>query len=70
MDIAGKSDSDAPEVLDGVKLAQLAAGDRMSVQHFNIDPGALVVDHSHEHEQAGYSSVVNSSSSSKAKSTP
>ncbi|MFC6734211.1 MULTISPECIES: cupin domain-containing protein [unclassified Haladaptatus] len=54
MDVVSRSDCDAPEVIDGVHLAQLAAGDRMSVQHFTIDPGAYVDDHSHEHEQAGF----------------
>lgn len=54
MDVAGTDDSDSAEVIDGVELAQLAAGERMSVQHFDIGPGAVVDDHSHEHEQAGY----------------
>ncbi|WP_254546840.1 cupin domain-containing protein [Halomarina pelagica] len=54
MDVVHSGDRAAPEVLDGVELAQLAAGERMSVQHFDIGPGAVVGDHSHEHEQAGY----------------
>jgi len=54
MDVVGLDEEGSAEVLDGVNLAQLAAGDRMSVQHFRIEPGALVDDHSHEHEQAGY----------------
>ena len=54
MDVVGLDDEGGSEVLDGVTLAQLAAGDRMSVQHFDIEPGALVDDHSHEHEQAGF----------------
>ena len=54
MDVAGLDDEGSSEVLDGVRLAQLAAGDRMSVQHFDIEPGAGVDDHSHEHEQAGF----------------
>jgi quercetin dioxygenase-like cupin family protein len=54
MNVEGLDDEGSTEVLDGVKLAQLAAGERMSVQHFVIEPGALVDDHSHEHEQAGY----------------
>jgi quercetin dioxygenase-like cupin family protein len=48
------SDRDAVEATDGVYLAQLAAGDRMSIQHFRIDPGATVPKHSHEHEQTGF----------------
>lgn len=42
------------EVVDGVHLTQLAAGDEMSVQHFHIEPGATVPEHSHHHEQTGY----------------
>ena len=54
MDVVGLDDEGSTEVLDGVKLAQLAAGERMSVQHFDIAPGSGVDDHSHEHEQAGF----------------
>lgn len=42
------------EALDGVHLAQLAAGDRMSVQYFFVEPGERVPEHSHEHEQVGF----------------
>ena len=42
------------EPLPGVRLAQLAAGERMSLQHFDIDPGASVEVHSHHHEQLGF----------------
>jgi len=42
------------EVVDGVHLTQLAAGERMSIQHFHIEPGARVPEHSHEHEQTGF----------------
>ncbi|WP_227374530.1 cupin domain-containing protein [Haladaptatus halobius] len=48
------SDRDAVEATDGVYLAQLAAGDRMSIQHFRIESGATVPKHSHEHEQTGF----------------
>ncbi|MEF8842417.1 MAG: cupin domain-containing protein [Haloarculaceae archaeon] len=54
MNVESLDEHDSPEVRDGVFLAQLAAGERMSVQHFRIEPGAGVDDHSHEHEQAGY----------------
>ena len=30
------------EVVDGVHLTQMAAGEPMSVQHFHIEPGAVV----------------------------
>jgi quercetin dioxygenase-like cupin family protein len=46
--------TDPTEAVDGVHLAQLAAGSAMSVQHFRIDPGAVVPEHSHPHEQTGY----------------
>lgn len=42
------------EAVEGVHLTQLAVGERMSVQHFHIEPGAAVPEHSHPHEQVGY----------------
>jgi quercetin dioxygenase-like cupin family protein len=42
------------EVVDGVHLTQMAVGERMSVQHFHIEPGAVVPEHAHEHEQVGF----------------
>jgi quercetin dioxygenase-like cupin family protein len=54
MEVVSLSEADSPEVLDGVTLSQLAAGERMSVQHFRIEPHAVVDDHSHEHEQVGF----------------
>ncbi|WP_129112976.1 cupin domain-containing protein [Halegenticoccus tardaugens] len=45
---------DSTEAVSGVHLSQLAAGERMSVQHFVIEPGATVPEHSHHHEQTGY----------------
>lgn len=42
------------EVIDDVHLAQLATGDRMSVQYFRIEPGATVPAHDHPHEQSGF----------------
>jgi quercetin dioxygenase-like cupin family protein len=42
------------EPIDGVQLALLAAGERMNVQQFRIEPGAIVPEHSHHHEQLGY----------------
>ncbi|SIR31553.1 Cupin domain protein [Haladaptatus litoreus] len=48
------SDHETTEAVDGVHLAQLAAGEEMSVQHFHIEPGATVPEHSHEHEQTGF----------------
>ena len=54
MDVVRRDDEHPSEVLEGVELAQLAGGERMSVQYFDIEPDAVVGDHSHEHEQAGY----------------
>jgi quercetin dioxygenase-like cupin family protein len=54
MDSVPLSSRETTEVLDGVHLTQLAAGERMSVQHYHIEPGAHVPEHSHEHEQTGY----------------
>lgn len=54
MDSSALSDHDATEVVDGVFLAQLAAGEKMSIQHFHIEPGATVPEHRHEHEQTGF----------------
>ncbi|WP_255148729.1 cupin domain-containing protein [Halorarius halobius] len=42
------------EAISGIHLAQLAAGERVSVQHFRVDPGATVPEHDHHHEQAGF----------------
>lgn len=42
------------EAIDNVHLAQLAAGDDMSVQHFRIESGATVPEHDHHHEQSGF----------------
>jgi quercetin dioxygenase-like cupin family protein len=53
MERVAHEEVDAVEAVDRVHLSQLAAGDRMSVQGFEIEPGATVPEHSHEHEQAG-----------------
>lgn len=47
-------DVDEVEVVDGVHLAQLVVGEKMSVQNFRIEPGTTVPEHSHPHEQVGY----------------
>jgi len=48
------ADSETIEVLEGVYLTQLAAGEHTSIQHFHIESGARVPAHSHDQEQAGY----------------
>ena len=45
---------DSTEAVEGVHLSILAGGEAMNVQHFVIEPGATVPEHSHHHEQAGY----------------
>lgn len=42
------------EAVDRVNLTQLAAGEELSVQHFRIEPGAIVPEHNHRHEQGGF----------------
>lgn len=54
MEIVPDGDTDEVEVEDGVFLAQLAAGDEMSIQHLRMEPGARVPEHSHHHEQVGF----------------
>jgi quercetin dioxygenase-like cupin family protein len=54
MQVKSLDDVPATEALDGVHLAQLAAGERASLQHFRIDPGASVDPHAHENEQVGW----------------
>ncbi|MFB6139295.1 MAG: cupin domain-containing protein [Halosimplex sp.] len=54
MQVEAHSAHETVEVVDGVYLTQLAVGERMSVQHVHMEPGAVVPEHSHEHEQVGY----------------
>lgn len=42
------------EAVDGVHLAVLADGEQTSVQHFHVEPGAVVPEHHHHHEQSGF----------------
>ena len=42
------------EAVDDVFLAQMASGENTSVQHFRIEPDAVVPSHEHHHEQAGF----------------
>lgn len=46
--------TETTEAVENVHLAQLAAGEAMSVQHFEFDPGATVPSHDHHHEQTGF----------------
>lgn len=46
--------AETTEAVESVHLAQLAAGEEMSVQHFEFEPGATVPSHDHHHEQTGF----------------
>ncbi len=37
------------EAVEDVFLAQMASGEKTSVQHFRIEPGATVPKHDHHH---------------------
>lgn len=54
MESMSPADGRTVEVVDGVYLTQLVCGERTSLQHFHIESGASVPEHSHEHEQTGY----------------
>jgi len=54
MEFVQHSARETVEAVEGVHLTQLAVGEAMSVQHFHIEPGAVVPEHSHHHEQTGY----------------
>ncbi len=54
MDLVSRTSEPSVEAVNDVELTQLAVGERMSVQHFNIEPGAVVPEHAHPHEQAGF----------------
>jgi len=53
-DVPPTAEMDETEVEPGVFLAQLAAGNEMSIQHLRMAPGARVPEHSHHHEQVGF----------------
>ena len=54
MERVGFSERETIEAVEQVHLTQLAAGERTSVQGFEIEPGATVPEHSHHHEQTGF----------------
>lgn len=54
MEIVPEADVESTEAVAGVHLKLLAGGDNENVQHFRIEPGATVPEHSHLHEQVGY----------------
>lgn len=54
MDHVALADRETAEAASGVHLALLAGTERMNVQHFAIEPGAVVEEHSHSNEQTGF----------------
>ena len=46
--------ADGDEVADGVYLADLASGERTSMKHWRVEPGATLPVHRHDNEQIGY----------------
>lgn len=48
------STTETVEAIEGVHLAQMSVGDQMSVQHVHMEPGAVVPEHDHHHEQTGF----------------
>lgn len=66
MEIVPESGKDEVKVEQCVFLAQLAAGEAMSIQYLRMEPGARVPEHSHHHEQVGSSTRTSRHSSSRA----
>lgn len=54
MEIVPESERPSAEAVDGAHLTLLAGGTEANIQQFSIDPGAVVPEHSHPHEQVGY----------------
>lgn len=53
MDHAKVSDEETVEAVEGAFVTQLVAGERTSAQVFEAEPGGVVPEHSHPHEQIG-----------------
>lgn len=54
METFSPTNSEVAEPIDGVKLTPLATGRKMNAQWFVIEPGAVVPEHDHPHEQFGF----------------
>jgi len=54
MEVVPKDAEESTEAVEGVHLSLLAGDEAMNVQHFEIEPGADVPEHSHDNEQTGY----------------
>lgn len=53
MDVVPAESEDITEAVEGVHLTLLAGGENANIQQFFIEPGAVVPEHSHPHEQLG-----------------
>ncbi|WP_276298989.1 cupin domain-containing protein [Halorussus lipolyticus] len=54
MEVVPTDAEESTEAVEGVHLSLLAGAEKMNVQHFDIEPGAEVPEHSHDNEQTGY----------------
>jgi quercetin dioxygenase-like cupin family protein len=54
MEVVPEATVESSEPIEDVHLKLLAGGSEANVQHFRIDPGAVVPEHSHPNEQLGY----------------
>lgn len=54
MEVVPEVEVESTEAVDGVHLKLLAGGTEANVQHFTVEPDAVVPEHSHPHEQVGY----------------
>ncbi|WIV66311.1 cupin domain-containing protein [Natrialbaceae archaeon AArc-T1-2] len=54
MERVSLDDLDPAEAMDGVHLAMMAGGESMNIQHVAVEPGAVIDEHSHPHEQTGF----------------
>ena len=54
MERSSLTECDPAEAADGVYLTLLAGTESMNVQHFEIQPGAVVEAHSHPNDQTGF----------------
>lgn len=44
-------ESEETEVAEGLLASQIVAGEDMNIQHASFEPGAVLEEHSHQHEQ-------------------
>jgi quercetin dioxygenase-like cupin family protein len=54
MDRVTEADREQSEVAKGVYLADLATGEKASMKHWRVEPGATLPTHRHHNEQIGY----------------